>query len=654
MQLQAADTLGAAAGAIHDTLTPPPLPGGVATLFRFLFQVPQWIQIAGAAVGLAVVAFVLVLIWRRRLGILTWLRTRTRQVQTTLALGLLLVIAVAALAGMKSWDYMQHDNGFCTGCHIMETPFQRFATGAGKHQNLKCHDCHQQSLFASMRQLVLWVAERPEKIGMHAPVPNARCESCHQKGIGMVGGRERWEHVLRLAGHRVHFESDSSALAGLACVKCHGAEVHRFIPSTRTCQQSGCHEQQPVRLSHMAKLPEISCVTCHNFTADIPGLATRDSAVRALVPSREQCQSCHAMLAKPPGYVAARDPHHGSCGSCHDVHTDVVPADARGSCQKCHTNVAQNAFHSGANHRRIQDQCLTCHQPHAASVDPSDCVGCHQDVRRRGLFHPPVPFDTGAVLRHRPPAVGAATQDASWSYRHQARGPSADEEEISTDLPPVRASPAPVTAVPADSFSHARHKSLPCLTCHVVNRPGAGLVFQVPRGCDLCHHQRIVAGKVEPQDCTRCHQPETINAAKEEEVRVAAGSRPATARLVPFRHDRHERLACADCHRPPSAAPPDSVRTCTACHDQHHAEGRDCGTCHNREETAPAHRRSDHLNCAACHQAATIAELVPTRTFCLTCHAKERDHQPGDECTTCHFLETPAQFRRHLVGGPGR
>jgi hypothetical protein len=639
----ARDSLAGAAGAIRDTLSRAPLPGGVAALFRFFFQVPQWIQIGGVVVAAVVAALLVMVVWRRRAALLTWLGTRSREIKLTLASAVLFLLAGSAFLGAKSWDYMQHNNGFCTGCHIMERPFRRFAAGAGKHEDLKCHDCHQQSIWASSWQLILWVGERPEKIGVHAPVPNSRCEGCHQ----LSGGREPWQHVRRLAGHRVHFESDSTVLKHLQCVKCHGAEVHQFLPSTRTCDQSGCHEKQTVKLAGMAKLPEISCVTCHAFTADLPGLATRDSARRALVPTQTQCLGCHQMRGKPSGFDLAKDPHRGSCGYCHDVHAHSRPEEARRSCAKCHAEVAKEAFHSGANHRRVQAECLTCHLPHAATVDASDCVGCHNQVRKRGRFRPPLPFDTAAVIRGRiapsshPPFILPAVR----FEEHAGKGDALPEE-----LPPPRDSPTTVSPIPPDSFPHNRHTSLACLTCHTVNRPGRGLVFEAPRGCDLCHHQSLTTGRVDPKDCARCHRVETLAAPRMMQVRVQVGARQPAARAVAFGHDRHSRFACAECHRPPETAPPDSVRSCRACHDQHHAPERDCVQCHNRNETRPAHTRATHVGCDDCHTPARIAALVPARNFCVTCHVPQREHRPDGECSNCHFLEAPAQFRRHLLG----
>ena len=640
------DTIGAAAGAVHDTLTAPPLPLGVAAIVRFIFAVPRWIQLSGIVVGAVVAIVVVAFLWRRRHRIGEWLRTRRRGVQAGLVGGSVVVLALVAFAGTKSWNYMQHDNGFCTGCHIMERPFGRFETFAGKHENRSCHDCHQQSLYASARQVVLWVADRPGEIGKHAPVPNSRCEGCHQLP---TGGKKPWEHAHWLAGHKAHFDSDSAGLQGLKCVKCHGAEIHRFIPSARTCQQEGCHVNQAITLGAMAKLPEINCVTCHAFTADLPALASHDSAKRALIPSGKQCLSCHQMQGKPPGYIAAKDPHKALCGSCHDVHKDKVPADARASCVRCHTDLARSAFHNGINHRRVQGQCLVCHMPHAASVDASDCVGCHAAVQKRGQFRPPMPFDTNAVLRHRVPAAsGAASHASAEAAPDEPRGKG---DALLAERPQIRDAPAVAGHTRIDSFPHSRHNTLPCLTCHTVNstKTPFGLVFVAPRGCDLCHHQNVLAGRVEARDCVRCHRDSIRNTPKPVVVEVTMPQRPSAPRTVDFKHGVHQAIDCGTCHQAPGIVPPDSVRQCTACHQQHHDSTRSCAACHSRAETPAAHTRVMHAGCDACHTPSRIAELSPTRNFCITCHAPQLNHQPGRECTTCHFLATPAAYRGHLM-----
>ncbi|HET9385793.1 MAG TPA: hypothetical protein VFO67_11650, partial [Gemmatimonadales bacterium] len=104
----------------------PPLPGGVAAVLRFLFNLPQWFQIVGFIVGILVAIAAVVYTWRRRAAIIAWIGTRPRGIRIGLLATAAVVLLFATGFGAVSWNYMQHDNGFCTGCHIMTDPFQRF------------------------------------------------------------------------------------------------------------------------------------------------------------------------------------------------------------------------------------------------------------------------------------------------------------------------------------------------------------------------------------------------------------------------------------------------------------------------------------------------------------------------------------------------
>jgi hypothetical protein len=343
----------------------------------------------------------------------------------------------------------------------------------------------------------------------------------------------------------------------------------------------------------------------------------------------------------------AKDPHGGKCSACHDVHLDSLPTDARASCTTCHDNLAASAFHDGVNHRDVKQDCLTCHKPHQASADASDCAGCHEAVRREGLAQPPQPFDTTAVLRRRVSAIHDPPEP-------EPRGKGDILiEEVSTPPRPLRG----VGVVSADSFPHPRHTSLPCLTCHVVNSPTRTLTFEAPRGCDLCHHQELIAGRVVEQECAACHESGSLATTLAATVTVTTKDHAPLERWVGFAHNDHAKAACADCHRPPDAAPVDSVRSCAGCHVTHHEGQADCSTCHGDAATAAegadAHTRATHGGCDACHDPVRVAELIPNRAFCVTCHMTERDHKPAKECTTCHFLEEPGTYRSHLTAGGG-
>lgn len=608
---------------------PPPLPGGVAAVLRFFFNLPQWFQIGGFFVGLAVAAWVALYLWRRRTQIVTWLRTRQRNVKIALLAGVAVIVLSAAGFGAVSWNYMQHDNGFCTGCHIMKDPFQRF-TGS-KHDSLSCHNCHQQSIFASSRQLYLWVADRPDKISMHSKVPTRICAGCHVQGNKE---KEKWKRIATTAGHRVHLESDSSALRDVQCTTCHGLEVHRFVPVNQTCGQSGCHENVQIKLGKMAQQTEFHCVACHQFTADVPLLATRDSAAGTLRPGSHECLSCHEMRRIIDTFDPARDPHNQTCGMCHNPHEQTRPADALKSCASagCHSDWRAEPFHVGATHKRVAQQCALCHNPHGAKVDAADCTGCHAAVKKRsgGRTRPPQAFDTTHVQR----------TSLLILEEPELRGKG--------DAHPPRAAPNPQSPVPSpvDSFPHARHKQLACITCHTTTNPNQRLTFTPPRGCLACHHQKPAESK-----CASCHSAAEIAPPHQESVAVAVPEHPPRQRPVAFKHESHAGVACVECHTAAVTLHPDStVIGCTTCHDQHHAAKRDCATCHSGFDPAKSHAQpvEAHGGCDVCHKSATIARLVPDRGLCLTCHASQRDHYVGRECTVCHFQDAPDGYREHL------
>ena len=430
-----------------------PLPGGIAGFVRFLLNtVPPWVQIGGAVLG-AVVG--LIIVWylvRRRREIRAWLGSRTRGVTLALAAGALVVATAAVGMGAATWNYTQHSNDFCTGCHVMGSAFQRFTSASNKHAELSCHDCHTQSIFASARQLYVWIAERPQNIGEHALVPNRVCETCH-----VTGDSARWQRIAATAGHRVHLESDSADLRELQCVTCHGAEVHRFKPVSGTCGQSGCHEQSEtdIVLGKMAGQTSRHCTSCHAFKADVPALATRDSARGTLIPGQEQCLGCHEMRQVLGDFDAAKDPHAGKCGTCHNPHTQKTPEAAAQTCTTsgCHSNWRDEPFHVGANHRRVGARCLTCHAPHQAKVDASNCAGCHADVRSRGRLRPPLPFDTTAALRRTSltPRSPPHAEPVGLFRGHDPVVPqSSSQPTPEPDRPAVsRHSPAPLEAVDA-------------------------------------------------------------------------------------------------------------------------------------------------------------------------------------------------------------
>lgn len=645
-----------------------PLPGGVAQVVRFLLNnVPQWVQIGGVVLAVIVGIAVVVLLIRRRRAIRGWVTTRTTGVQVALAAAAVVLLLAAGGMGAATWNYTQHSNEFCVGCHVMNPAFQEFGTDKNEHSKLSCHDCHQQPLSASARQLYLWVAERPEDIGEHAKVPNEICATCH-----ITTDTATWQRIASTAGHRVHLESDSSSLEELQCVTCHGVEVHRFKPVAETCGQSGCHESSEtgIVLGKMAEQTVRHCTSCHEFTADVPALATRDSARGTMVPGMTQCLGCHEMERVLADFDPQLDPHGGKCGTCHNPHEQETPAAAANTCATagCHSSWRDEPFHVGASHRRVGPQCLTCHEPHSAKVDASECAACHNAVRARGALRPPLPFDTTSALQRVSTLPGpiphAATQPSIDKYS-LVGGPSPNDVtpresggEVAftqwTHLPRdeddegIRLSRSPPAQ--QDTFSHARHAKLACLVCHVTTGQSR-LTFQPPRGCAICHHQAPAAS-----ECSSCHRSEQFGTPQPANLTVSVPGHPPRARAAEFLHDEHSGITCIECHTTPvtlSSAP--AKARCQDCHNEHHAVDRACSACHTMADPKVGHTTLEtaHLRCDACHTASTIAQLTPTRSFCATCHISQaNDHYVQRECTVCHLLAEPAAYRAKLSTSP--
>ena len=636
-----------------------PLPGVAGEVVRFLLtKVPQSVQLAGLVVGVLVGIVVAWFLISRRKVIWNWLAARPTPLKVGLGVGTAVLLIGAAGAGAATWNYTQHSNDFCMGCHVMDGAVERMTGGTSKHAKLSCHDCHQQPITASMWQLYLWVKERPEEINKHANVPNKVCENCH-----VTEDTAAWQRIAQTAGHRVHLESDSLPLKDIQCIECHGTELHAFQSVKETCGQSSCHKpaDTDIVLGKMAEQTVRHCTSCHEFTTTVPALATMDSARGTLVPGESQCLGCHEMRKVLADFQANRDPHGGKCGTCHNPHTQETPQAAANTCATagCHGNWREEPFHSGDNHKRVASQCLTCHQPHRAKVDASGCEQCHRQVRERGPRQPPLPFDTAAALRRtgiekssnrvtehrgmdqpvRIAVAGTPGSGGSASPFGEMFDPRPTVDFIYLASGPPRAPPAA-----ADSFTHSRHEKLSCLVCHETGTGQGRLTFERPRGCMICHHQAPSRS-----NCSTCHQTGEITPPRTATTSVSVPGNPPRPRPVEFRHATHTSQTCLECHTTPvSLSPAPAKATCRDCHEQHHVANGNCASCHAPAQPALAHKslESAHTRCDACHTAATVARLTPTRSFCSTCYTdKARGHFDNRECTSCHFLAEPNDYR---------
>jgi hypothetical protein len=263
------------------------------------------------------------------------------------------------------------------------------------------------------------------------------------------------------------------------------------------------------------------------------------------------------------------------------------------------------------------------------------------------------PFDTAAALQQtrapRPSAPEHEPSAAAALLSRLGRAPIRSLGTLVSTADPAGDVALLLTAA-ADSFEHAEHEQLTCITCHTTSGGHGGLTFQPPRGCQICHHEAPARA-----DCADCHRsaealPDFSAAVS---VHPIPGADPVQ-RTGDFVHEAHGELACQECHRSPvSLSPPAEVATCAACHEEHHTADITCSGCHTADlatEAAHAPPELAHEACAACHTPETLEGLEPDRSFCLTCHDAQVDHEPAAQCSTCHLLESPEEYRPRLIG----
>lgn len=652
-----------------------PLPSPALGVVRFLFNtVPQWVQIGGVFLGAAVALVVLFLAWRHRVAVGNWFTAKSRAWKMGFAAIALVVLGGIGFAGSWSWNYMMHDNEFCGGCHIMNVPFERF--GTSEHAKLQCHDCHRQSIFASMKELYVQVTERPDKIPEHRSVPNAICSECHiQRDADST-----WKRVSATAGHQVHLNPRSPVMSRIECTTCHGQEVHRFKPVSETCAQSGCHDDVKVELGKMAQQTDLHCTVCHEFTVKAVEGNPIDSSRAALVPGDQQCLGCHAMQERMGEFAPEKEPHGAKCGTCHNPHAQTTPTGAFQSCATsgCHVRSdSLTASHRNLGRHRLET-CGACHGAHTWTASGVDCRSCHTGIRDPAVRTRPPGDASPMTSTTRSPVGGPSphgTRPAMPAGRPSLTPVGGDGRDIVQPPPAVRGtravlrptawsgsrqagavqSPPPagrarwrghegpqllLTAVGSSSpqgrdtakFQHARHESVSCTTCHRMPA-GSGDLKRLARDCQGCHHASTAVGR----DCVRCHTAAEMGAARTVQVpfALAVWPQPRT-RPLGFSHGQHGRLECSGCHA--DARVKAVGRTCASCHGDHHTEASTCSSCH--PPARETHQRDVHATgCATsgCHERERGTAVSPVRATCLACHAEQKEHMPKRECAPCHL-----------------
>lgn len=535
-----------------------------------------------------------------------WLTGLSRGWVIALSSAVMLIVVVSSVGMYRLYDYVQHDNDFCTGCHLMQGPYERFAQS--EHRGLGCKACHRPNIWERSTMGLIQVIERPDSLTRHAEVPSEICAECH-----VDGNPEEWKLVAQSAGHRLHLESADPGLAEIECLTCHGAGVHEFASSDKTCGQSECHEDTKVQLGGMSTLT-IHCASCHDFNKPVGANVSADSLGNTLRPARNDCFGCHEMRDKLQDSMPADEPHNAICGTCHNPHEQATAADAVLTCANgsCHQQVdTVTAMHRDLGPGVLQN-CTLCHGAHDWKVKGDECSSCHK----------PEDLDNPA----RKPIKRLHT-----TARQQT--------VFELVLAPTRILFSMLGEPP---FRHRLHTSVACKSCHE-SEDGHGLLkIRTAADCEGCHHSAENRGR-----CASCHTSSELGGTYRRSFswKLSVWKTPRS-RTLDFTHARHAKAECQSCHKREAALR--STTSCASCHTEHHDAGRTCTACHASGQDVREHDNQVHLSCttAGCHQDKTTATLRTQRNVCLACHTDQGQHEPKGDCATCHMIPKHAKETR--------
>ena len=207
---------------------------------------------------------------------------------------------------------------------------------------------------------------------------------------------------------------------------------------------------------------------------------------------------------------------------------------------------------------------------------------------------------------------------------------------------PASAQQASVSEDALSAFRHIQHEAVQCVACHQMETTHGASLIQTFEDCRGCHHTGPAV-----QDCSACH----VDVEVQEQVFTLRRTftlsveEVPTERELPFGHGAHGDLQCVQCHEEgPSFAVPDL--DCQSCHEEHHAvSASGCLSCH-QEPASEAHELVVHATCAGsgCHEDVPVGNAPRNRTGCLWCHQDQAEHEPEDECVSCHLMPAPRPF----------
>ena len=445
-------------------------------------------------------------------------------------------------------------------------------------------------------------------------------------------------------GHEAHLSLKGEQQ--LRCTSCHAlADAGFTSPGSELCQQ--CHQAETSQHHPLNAQLQMSCLTCHPFTAKTVGQRFE----------KWRCLDCHRepVEGKPPIEV-----HAGQCASCHRPHR--APFTQAADCRACHDVEVKHGFKAAT----MADTCMACHPHHSkATAASAQCRSCHESVKVPvaarvqpgalfegghtgcGSCHTAHTFTKSAVkpctqCHTGKPVVSAETHTCTGCHQpHQDKAaPVACESCHRAPVQHPRSADGQACAGchPPHADVMTTQKAVACTSCHQ-GQPFSGVVVHAQGlACASCHapHQGKPAGTL----CRNCHEAVLAKTARNKGHQDCGACHTG----LPHADGSTAPKPCLSCHdgkTPPQAG----HAACASCHENHSARVlKTCTQCHDATKLPGLHAVPKHAaTCTSCHAPHT-PQPGSGPASCRTCHVtlpKESHPTPPQQCVSCHLFKKP-------------
>jgi hypothetical protein len=342
------------------------------------------------------------------------------------------------------------------------------------------------------------------------------CLACHRNLREHVARKQRTDgsevHVfddIRCAScHRDHKDQKMAPRMDALCATCHADIRHVAIQATTESVTDFGADHPSFRVSpidaHTGKIVRMRLDTASkersnlkfNHKLHLDRVGVRSPAGR----KRMQCADCHEPADDGRLFAPVSMERH--CRECHSLKFDCS-REKRGDPLECRSGAREVPHGPIAN---VAASLREFYSRLALGDAPPDAAAPPDLVRMR----------PGAVLRYedRQPVLSIADREAK-----QALDALFDELNVCGTCHHVRRidrapgweiAPIRLTQVwmPAARFTHVKHDTMQCASCHRVRNSSTALDIAMPnvKDCRECHvGSRPVPGKI-TSDCATCHQ----------------------------------------------------------------------------------------------------------------------------------------------------